>query len=222
MFPAGSPTDINAMTIRGTYKQDGQAYSFVVRQMRPHYYRIDLDLGGLQSSQIFDNHWGWFLEEQDGVRQVRWMRRQESRNMARDSLLFNYLIEWPREDVRLKYLPPNAEGEPGVEVTLSDGDVITYRLDQQTYLVSQEIKANANGGGFRVMKHGDYRAVEGVMLSFEVTHYVLGNQVAELEIADITFNNDQPQLLFTAPILDKPAGYPNLGAPITNSFTPNE
>ncbi|GHC04039.1 hypothetical protein [Cerasicoccus arenae] len=213
-----SPDAIQAMTIKGRYLTKDNAYAFTVLKMRPHYFRLDLETPDGVMIQAYDGDRGWFVpvgaDPQTGA---KWMDRQANAGMARDALILDYMLESESEPASFSMINAsnNTSGEIGIEVKLSNGSVINYWLDPETYLTTREIKTDYEDGGFkfRTVRLSDYQDIDGIKLAHKAQHYLSGELESELIIEEIDLVDSHSPILFAAPILETPHTSPLTPSP---------
>lgn len=207
MLARPSTEHIHAMKITGTYVFNGNAYSVTVRKMRPRYFRLDVATESSSMIQAFDGKRAWLAPLGSSPEtDAQWMGVAESAAMKRDAAMFNYLLESNVDEVEIRRKPsPERPEQVCLEVEFSNGGLLQYWLNAETYMIEREVRPDYIDGQFkfRTIKLEDYREVDGVKVAHNVKHYVGGELESELNIDSIEIVDGFSPLIFTAPMLEE-------------------
>ncbi|MEO0795386.1 MAG: hypothetical protein AAFX93_09500 [Verrucomicrobiota bacterium] len=200
--------EVTALTLSGNYTLDGQSYPFVVKKMRPHYFRLELSTPNGLMVQGFDGSRGWLLPAGFDAENAEWMAPGPSKTMQRDAIMFNYLVEREREPVQLS-LAGSSDTKPGdligIQAQLPDGGLIRYWLNPETALIEREVKTDFSGNDVKITtaELSDFRNIDGLQIAHYVKHFRTGEPESELRVESVEIVESFPPEIFS-PAIDKP------------------
>lgn len=194
---------IKDTTINGSieFVQMGITANFTMYQKEPNKMRIDLEVMGVNISQVFDGERAWYTNPQTGtIEEMTEVQRQAFAHQAlgNDSLLHpeKYGIKYDfkgKEKINdVDYLV--------LEQTFDDGTVFYLYLDPITYLsvkTKGKTISSVTDLPVEVETHfSDYRKIEGTMVPFHLVTYYDGQEFQRMTIQRALYNSGLHDSLF--------------------------
>ena len=177
-----------ALTGKGTLSMQGQQVPVTVetRELRGKAMREDIDMGGMQISQVFADGKGYLKQGDKRMDMPPEMALEMQKAAFRDPnfIVLNAL----QPNAKLRGLLPVSDGGVSydqLEVIAPDGDMFHLLLDPKTH---QVVKMQYAAEGKQVHDElGDYRVVDGISWPFKFKHES-GPQKVEIAYDKIVVN----------------------------------
>jgi hypothetical protein len=177
------------MTGKGTLSMQGQQMPVSVdtKEIRGKAMREDIDMGGMQVSQVYADGKGYLKQGEKRMDMPPDMKLEMQKTMFRDP---NFILLNAAQDraAKVRGLKPTYEGGVSyetLEIISPEGDVFSLLLDPRTHHVA---RMNYASEGRQVHDElGDYRVVDGVAFAFKYKHEA-GPQKVELDYDKIVVN----------------------------------
>jgi zinc protease len=168
----------------------------------PNHVRVETKLQDVASVQVFDGEHAW-VRDPSGVHDVpERFTRDLQMSLKRDTITL--LLAAERGAIRTRILP-DVQDEAGkryhaLELSGTDLEPVVLYLDPQSYLVSKQTYV-AGGVGQPLIEEifSDYRAVDGVQVSYAATVKRGGQPILERRISDVKINSPLDPTLFRRP-----------------------
>ncbi|MFL5394220.1 MAG: hypothetical protein ACJ79G_15430 [Myxococcales bacterium] len=146
---------------------------------RPGLYREETTLQGLTAVDAWDGKEAWRLQPFGGRRDPFRASADDAKELAQSADLDGPLVDWKEKGNRIEFL--GSEDVDGTEalklrVVRKDGDVVTYFLDEDTFLAIRELHQRQVRGTERLVEVdiGSYTDVGGVLVPFSIESGPLG------------------------------------------------
>ena len=146
---------------------------------RPGLYREETTLQGLTAVDAWDGKEGWKLSPFGGRRDPFRASADDAKELAQSADLDGPLVDWKEKGNRIEVLgTEDVDGTEAVKlrVVRKDGDVVTYFLDEDTFLAIRELHQRMIRGSERIVEVdvGSYTDVAGVLVPFTLEAGRLG------------------------------------------------
>src|SRR5438445_6500548 len=163
-------------TVRMTGKLDAAGgFTGLIGQenMRPSLVKETFTLQGMTQVQAYDGSNGWQISPFGGRRDPEMLGEDDVRGLAEDADFDGPLVDAAAKGNKIEYLGHDqVDGDDAykLKVTLKNGDIFYYYLDQDTYIEIQVEKQQFIRGSVResVTLLGSYKPVNGVMYPFSL------------------------------------------------------
>jgi len=194
---------IKDTTITGTieFVQMGINANFTLYQKEPNKMRIEVEVMGVNITQVFDGEKAWFTNPQTGT--IEEMPETQAREFARQALGNDSLFHPEKYGISYAFKGKEKINEKEyllLEQTFSDGTVVTIYLDPTTYLsVKTKGKTISSLTGLPVEAetlHADYRKVDGTLVPFQLTTYYDGQEFQRMTLERVVYNTGLDDALF--------------------------
>lgn len=195
---------IKDTTITGTieFVQMGITANFTIYQKEPNKMRIDIEVMGMNITQVFDGEKAWYTNPQTGS--IEEMPETQRREFARQALGNDSLFHPEKYGISYAFKGKEKINEVEylvLEQTFSDGTVVSIYLDPNTYLsVKTKGKTINSMTGLPVeaeTHHSDYRKVDGTLVPFQLTTYYDGQEFQRMTLQKIVYNSGLEDSFFT-------------------------
>jgi len=194
---------IKDTTINGTMEliQMGLSASFTLYQKEPNKMRIDIEIMGMNITQVFDGEKAWFTNPQTG--NIEEMPETQSREFARQALGNDSLLH--PEKYGITYALKGKEKINDVEYlvlqqTFNDGTVVDVYIDPKTYLsVKTKGKTINSLTGLPVEAEtfqSDYKKIDSTLIPHQMTTYYDGQEFQRMTITRVVYNTGLDDSLF--------------------------
>ncbi len=194
---------IKDTTINGTMEliQMGLSANFTLYQKEPNKMRIDIEIMGMNITQVFDGERAWFTNPQTG--NIEEMPETQSREFARQAMGNDSLLH--PEKYGITYTFKGKEKINDVEYlvmqqTFSDGTVVDVYIDPKTYLsVKTKGKTINSLTGLPVEAEtfqSDYKKIDGTLIPHQMTTYYDGQEFQRMTITRVVYNTGLDDSLF--------------------------
>ena len=194
---------IKDTTINGTMEliQMGLNASFTLYQKEPNKMRIDIEIMGMNITQVFDGEKAWFTNPQTG--NIEEMPETQSREFARQALGNDSLLH--PEKYGITYTLKGKEKINDVEYlvlqqTFNDGTVVDVYIDPKTYLsVKTKGKTINSLTGLPVEAEtfqSDYKKIDSTLIPHQMTTYYDGQEFQRMTITRVVYNTGLDDSLF--------------------------
>jgi hypothetical protein len=202
----------------GTSKTaDGGGGRFTFQSSLPDRIRLDLEAGGVKSSECYNGKSAWRLD----ARGLRTLLGEEARRLRLDALLANSRLA-DLKRARILATPAGqstVEGRQAQAVELAkDGAKVKFFFDSTTHLLIKQ-ERNTQDGPEEVF-FSNHRAVDGVMEPFEI-RIKRGQQELSVSIDRIVHNAEVEATAFHYPQAESSRPLPEL-EPLMESVTKNQ
>src|SRR5438874_2180022 len=146
---------------------------------RPGLYREETTLQGLTAVDAWDGKEGWKLSPFGGRRDPFRASADDAKELAQSADLDGPLVDGKEKGNRIEVLgTEDVDGTEAVKlrVVRKDGDVVTYFLDEDTFLAIRELHQRMIRGSERIVEVdvGSYTDVAGVLVPFTLEAGRLG------------------------------------------------
>src|ERR1051325_4434329 len=146
---------------------------------RPGLYREETTLQGLTAVDAWDGKEGWKLSPFGGRRDPFRAAADDSKELAQSADLDGPLVDWKQKGNRIELLgTEDVDGTEAIKlrVVRKDGDVVTYFLDEDTFLAIRELHERHVRGTERIVgvDSGSHTDVGGVLVPFSIESGRLG------------------------------------------------
>ncbi|HSA94785.1 MAG TPA: hypothetical protein VLJ16_01955 [Acidobacteriota bacterium] len=198
---------IKDTTLKGTAEltQMGRSLPITIYQKEPNKLRIDLDLSGLASGQVFtqayDGARGWGTNMQTFANEP--MSEVLSKDFSHQAVGNDSLLDPLKAGVAYSLKPKaTLDGKDYIvlEQTLADGHKSTIYIDPATYLPSKTATTSVDpltGAGVETESLlGDYRPVAGWMVNHSLRTFQGGQEIMRLTITTVIVNSGLDDALF--------------------------
>jgi len=151
----------------------GMEAPFTIEKSRPNKFRMEFTFQGMTGTQAFDGKGGWMIMPFSGKKDPEAMPADAVKEMEEQADFDGPLVDWKAKGHTVELLgKEDVEGTSAhkLKATLKNGNVITYYIDAETFLVLKEeskrtIKGTEVEGESSV---GDYKQVEGLTMPFAI------------------------------------------------------
>jgi len=146
---------------------------------RPGLYREETTLQGLTAVDAWDGKEGWKLSPFGGRRDPFRASADDSKELAQSADLDGPLVDWKEKGNRIELLgTEDVDGTEAIKLRVlrKDGDVVTYFLDEDSFLAIRELHQRMIRGSERIVEVdvGSYSDVAGVLVPFSLEAGRLG------------------------------------------------
>ena len=199
-------------TLRMTGKMvmgQGMEAPITIETARPNKLRVEFSFQGMIGVQAFDGSKGWQVMPFMGKTEPEELPADQVEQMKEQADIDGLLVDYKEKGSTLEYLGKgDLEGTPveKIKLTKKNGDVVTYFIDAESYLVlKQAAKISMMGQqveGETVL--GDYKQVDGITFPFSMESKAVGAPAGMVmsfekievnpEIADGRFDMPKPEV----------------------------
>ena len=159
----------------------GMEAPFTMEKSRPNKFRMDFTFQGMTGTQAYDGKTGWMVMPFSGKKDPEPMPAEALKEMEEQADFDGPLVDWKAKGHTVELVgKEDVEGTSAhkLKATLKNGNVITYYIDAETFLVLKEeskrmIRGTETEGESSV---GDYKQVEGLTMPFAIEMGAKGSQ----------------------------------------------
>lgn len=190
--------------IKGKVNQGGMEIPLVVFQLRPNMYRSFVEVQGQKIESGFDGENGWMVNPMTGTTDPIPLSGEQLKEMKDRSDIDGKLYDWKKKGHKLEYSgTEEMEGTEAyvLELETKDGDLTTYYIDADSYLLLKEKNKKTVQGAEREFEtiFGNYKDVEGMMFPYLITVQMGGQKVTDIVFEEVTINPDIDESFFKMP-----------------------
>lgn len=195
---------IETLRLEGTIEQDGLEIKFVQVKKQPDLMRMTFDLGPMELIMGYNGETAWQTTRQRP--QAKELTGPAKKELVSTAAMFNELYQPHNSRIKRKYLGPDEfEGTPVylIEVTLQDGAVHRYSIDQESFLEHrlETIHVDDDGEHTVEQRYYDIRTLDKLQLPYRVESYRDGERVSV-----VTIDTIQVDTGVYLPYFDPPGG----------------
>ncbi|MDP0497704.1 MAG: hypothetical protein Q7Q73_15995 [Verrucomicrobiota bacterium JB024] len=179
---------IETLRLEGTITQDGLEIDFVQVKKQPDLMRMTFDLGPMELIMGYNGETAWQTTRQR--LQAKELTGAAKKELVSTAAMFNELYQPHNPRIKRRYLGQDEfEGTPVylIEVTLEDGAVHRYSIDQESFLDRRlEYTQLADGVEHTLeQRYYDIRPLDKLQLPHRVESYRDGERVSVVSIDTI-------------------------------------
>lgn len=187
----------------------GMEAPFVIEKARPNRFRMEFTFQGMNGIQAYDGKGGWMVMPFSGKKDPEAMPAEASKEMEEQADFDGPLVDWKAKGHTVELVgKEDVEGTSThkVKATLKNGNVITYYIDAETFLVLKEeskrtVRGTAVEGESSV---GDYKQVEGLTMPFAMEMGAKGSQQKQKLVTEkVEINPKFEDARFVMPVVAK-------------------
>lgn len=192
--------EVESQRLEGIIRRGRERYEVVALKKRPHFYRMTTTSRRERRSYVFDGTTAWV--ETDRFSRV--LLPEETKNLARDALIFSPLLTPDAHGAELEWQGREVEGGGSYHVVLArypDGGEERYYLDPVLHLIRYRKREAWMNNGWMTQKTGysGYRRV-GEHVIPTIFEDEIGNAgITVVEFSNIEFNVGVVSNLFQPP-----------------------
>jgi len=189
----------------------GNEVPLTITIKRPDKIRTEVTIQGQTQITAYDGNQGWTLNPFRGSRDVEKLNQEQTKNLRESAQFEGELVNYKDKGCTAELLgKDDFEGTDvyKIKLTNKEGDVTTYYIDSQTYLILKKVTK-------RKMKeveistetlYGDYKSEDGYISphSLEVKQVGSRGDYQKITIEKEEFNVPVDDNIFTMPANEKP------------------
>lgn len=192
----------------------GMEAPMTIETSRPNKLRVEFTFQGMVGVQAFDGAKGWAVMPFMGKTEPEELPAEQVEQMKEQADIDGPLVDYKDKGSTLEYLGKgDLEGTPveKLKLTKKNGDVVTYFIDAESYLVlKQAAKISMMGQqveGETIL--GDYKQVDGITFPFSMESKPIGAPSGMvMSFEKIEVNPEFAAGRFDMPKAEKPAQAP--------------
>lgn len=193
---------IESFRFEGVLTVPQGALRFVAFKKKPDYCKIVLFVGnGVQVAMSYDGVDAWQLNTAESTEPSA-MPPLEALNFIRDAPTAGHLHYPSLPGKQVELIGSRVVGDHAcydLQVTLADGQRVTYAIDRTDFVERQQIIVNPVSGATEVTTHGRIQRVEGVAIPMESTMAIDGELVHSVQMRSVEANQGIMPWMFGRP-----------------------
>jgi outer membrane lipoprotein-sorting protein len=203
---------VQTMTMTGKAVQMGMETDFTTIAKRPYKFRLEVDIQGQKMIQAFDGEKGWIVAPWSGTTDPQEIPAEQIKFMKWQAEIDGFLYNYNEKGMTTELV--GKEDLEGTEVfkiqqTNQDGDVFTYYLDAENYVIlKSEISTKMLGTEIKQEGHNsNFKVVEGMVFPFSIENKSQGQVINQVVVDTIFFNSEVNDSIFVMPakkVIDTP------------------
>jgi outer membrane lipoprotein-sorting protein len=193
---------VKTYSIKAKISQMGTEMPLEMKMKRPDKFRMEMDIQGQKMIQAFDGEKGWVIApwvspEPQELSGDQLKQAMEQANI--DGELYNY----EKNGLTVELTGKVKDGDSNaylVKVTNDKGDVKSYFIDTEKYLINK-VKAKVNAMGQTVeveQRFAEYKNIDGIMIATKIES-VSPMGTATISMDEVKFNVEVDDAIFNKP-----------------------
>ena len=193
---------VKTYSIKAKISQMGTEMPLEMKMKRPDKFRMEMDVQGQKMIQAFDGEKGWVIApwvspEPQELSGDQLKQAMEQANI--DGELYNY----EKNGLTVELTGKVKDGDSNaylVKVTNDKGDVKSYFIDTEKYLINK-VKAKVNAMGQTVeveQRFAEYKNIDGIMIATKIES-VSPMGTATISMNEVKFNVEVDDAIFAKP-----------------------
>jgi outer membrane lipoprotein-sorting protein len=193
---------VETYSIKAKISQMGTEMPLEMKMKRPDKFRMEMDIQGQKMIQAFDGEKGWVIApwvspEPQELSGDQLKQAMEQANI--DGELYNY----EKNGLTVELTGKVKDGDSNaylVKVTNDKGDVKSYFIDTEKYLINK-VKAKVNAMGQTVeveQRFAEYKNIDGIMIATKIES-VSPMGTATISMDEVKFNVEIDDAIFNKP-----------------------
>lgn len=193
---------VKTYSIKAKISQMGTEMPLEMKMKRPDKFRMEMDVQGQKMIQTFDGEKGWVIApwvspEPQELSGDQLKQAMEQANI--DGELYNY----EKNGLTVELTGKVKDGDSNaylVKVTNDKGDVKSYFIDTEKYLINK-VKAKVNAMGQTVeveQRFAEYKNIDGIMIATKIES-VSPMGTATISMDEVKFNVEIDDAIFNKP-----------------------
>jgi outer membrane lipoprotein-sorting protein len=193
---------VKTYSIKAKISQMGTEMPLEMKMKRPDKFRMEMDIQGQKMIQAFDGEKGWVIApwvspEPQELSGDQLKQAMEQANI--DGELYNY----EKNGLTVELTGKVKDGDSNaylVKVTNDKGDVKSYFIDTEKYLINK-VKAKVNAMGQTVeveQRFAEYKNIDGIMIATKIES-VSPMGTATISMDEVKFNVEIDDAIFNKP-----------------------
>ena len=164
---------IQALRTRGRLNQGSFTAQVGQDQKRPDKLRVTFTVQGMTQIQAYDGRTGWQISPFQGRKDAELLGEDDLRDLVEDADIDGPLVDYKQKGHTVEYLGRDTVDGDDVfrlKCTLSNGDVVYYYLDPDSFLEIRTERQQFIRGAVRERQTdlGSYKPVAGVMFPHSI------------------------------------------------------
>lgn len=196
---------LNTMVMQGTMSSQGKSMPILAYHKRPNLCRVEFIVKETMMAQIFNGAFAWQINPLSGNPEPAPMTNGKSRYMRDTCGIENSLIDYKTKGYDVKLLGEekiNDKNKYKIRVKYKSGNIETYYIDAQTYLITKSTGIyDFDGQEVRITtNYKDYKDTKGYLVPYRLVvdiHGAPGEEV--LNIDKFAFNVEIDSKIFEFP-----------------------
>ncbi len=192
---------VESLRFEGVLRVPQGVLHFVAFKKKPDYCKIVLFAGRERIVMSYDGTDAWQLNTMESTDPVS-MPPLEALNFIRDAPTAGHLLYAALPGKQVELLGTRRVGEHtcyDLQVTLPDGQQVTYAIDPMDFVERQQIVENAVSGALEVTTHGELQVVKGVSIPMVSTMEADGVFTHEVRMRSVEVNVGAMPWMFSRP-----------------------
>ena len=193
---------VESFRFEGVLTMPQGALSFVAFKKKPDYCKVVLFGGnGMRIVMSYDGADAWQLNTAESSEPSA-MPPLEALNFIRDAPVAGHLHYPTLPGKQIELLGRRSVNDHAcydLQVTLPDGQQVTYAIDRTDFVERQQIVLNPVSGATEVTTHGRIEQIEGVMIPMESTMTIDGEHIHSVQMHSVEVNQGLMPWMFARP-----------------------
>lgn len=188
----------------GKAVQMGMEFPMTLYQKKPGMVRMEAEIQGTKLVQAYDGTNGWMIAPWTGSLEPQDMTEDQIKGMKQMGDMEGDLYNWQEKGFTVTYEGEDEmEGTPVYKIRLEkeDGDVFTYYLDAENYVVLRvDSKMNVQGAEVESSSYySNFKPVEGMIMPFNIESRVNDQVQMQIVIDSFEIDNKLDDTMFNKP-----------------------
>jgi outer membrane lipoprotein-sorting protein len=176
---------------------------FIQYRMRPDKIRIESKYQQFRVIQTYDGENGWIYAPGMGIEEAKRLAGEELHTLLNQAEFENPLWDYEAHGRTIELISEAGNSDAHqLKCTMSDGNVIYFLIDRETYLISSYITRQVMGGTENEIEviMDKYRSTKGIPVAREIQTRINGEVVTTVLVERVEFNRDLDPALFEKPV----------------------
>ncbi len=198
---------IKSVEIKGKSIAQGMETEFVIKQMRPDKFYLEVDIQGAKMKQAYDGATAWYIAPWTGSLDPVEMSGVQLKSMKQQADFDGMLVNYKDKGYETEFIgKEDLEGSPVYKIKQSnkDGDIFYHFIDTDNY-VNLKTSSIVKMGESQVESetyYSNYKDQDGVLMPFSMETKMNGQTVSQMNIDTVKFDIDIDSALFKMPEKD--------------------
>ena len=195
---------VQTVTMKGKISQGGMDIPFKMYQKRPLKIRTEVTVQDMTVITAYDGEKGWTINPFMGANEPQQVAGDQLKQLIDQADIDGPMFNFEEKGYKLELLPQEElEGikDYVIKVIKPDSSVMLNYIQTENYLTHMaKFKVNVQGMDTEMESYpGNFKKVDDILMPFSISNKMGGQEVMQIVMESIEFDNDVADSLFLMP-----------------------